>query len=204
MRPINLLPPEVAAERDRRRRAVGLVGVGVVYLAILGLGVVFWNGKVQDARDLVADQEQINLGLEREVAALSASRDLQTEYENRADLVRTALEADVDWGIILNDLARLAPQRVWVEAFSGTVVPGTPGGILGQVSISGIGLDFPDVSDWLRSLDSEDFVGLTGSWVSSVSEGSIGDEAVVTFTSTAVLTPAAATDRVTRLVPEIP
>nr|NIS33920.1 hypothetical protein [Actinomycetota bacterium] len=69
---------------------------------------------------------------------------------------------------------------------------------------SGVGLDFPDVSDWLRSLDSEDFVGLTGSWVSAASEGAIGEDEVVTFTSTAVLTPAAGTDRVDSLVPEIP
>jgi Tfp pilus assembly protein PilN len=204
MRPINLLPPEVAAERHRRRRVLGFMGLGVVYLAILGLGVVFWNGRVQDARDEVAQQQEINLGLERQVAALGEARDLADEYEDRADLVRSALDADVDWGIILNDLARLAPQRVWVETFSGTVVPGSPGGVLGQVAISGVGLDFPDVSDWLRSLDSEDFVGLTGSWVSTASEGNIGDEDVVTFTSTAVLTPAAGTDRVTRLVPEIP
>lgn len=204
MRPINLLPPEVAAERHRRRRVVGFMGLGVVYLAILGLGVVVWNGQVESARDKVAQQQEINLGLERQVAALGTAKDLADEYQNRAGLVRTALEADVDWGIILNDLARLAPQRVWVETFSGTVVPGTPGGILGQVSISGVGLDFPDVSDWLLSLDSEDFVGLTGSWVSTASEGAIGDDGVVVFTSTAVLTPAAGTARADDLVPEIP
>lgn len=204
MRPINLLPPEVAAERNRRRRVAGFAGLGLVYLVILGLGVVFWNGKVQKAEDLVAAQEEINFGLERQIAELGGARDLANEYENRADLVRTALASEVDWGILLNDLARLSPQRVWVETFSGTVVADTPGGILGQVSISGVGLDFPDVSDWLRSLDSEDFVGLTGSWVSAASEGAIGEEGVVNFTSTAVLTPAAGTDRVDVLVPEIP
>lgn len=204
MRPINLLPPEVAAERDRRRRVLGLVGLGLLYLVVLGMGVVLWNGRVQDARQQVEAQQEINLGLERQVAALGEVRDLRDEYENRSDLVRSALASDVDWGIILNDLSRLAPQRVWVETFSGTIVPGTEAGVLGQVSVSGVGLDFPDVSDWLRSLDSEDFVGLTGSWVSTASESNIGTEDVVTFTSTAVLTPAAGTNRVERLIPEIP
>ena len=204
MRPINLLPPEVAAERNRRRRILGLAGLGVVYLVVLAMGVVLWNGRVDDARAQVEAQQEINLGLERQVAALGDARNLAQDFEDKADLVRAALEADVDWGIILNDLSRLSPQRVWVETFSGTVVPGAPGGILGQVSFSGVGLEFPDVSAWLRTLDSEDFVGLTGSWVSTASEGSVGADEVVTFTSTAVLTPAAGTDRAARLIPEIP
>ena len=46
----------------------GFAGLGVVYLVILGLGVVFWNGKVQKAEDLVTAQEEINFGLERQIA----------------------------------------------------------------------------------------------------------------------------------------
>ena len=36
-----------------------------------------------------------------------------------------------------------------------------------------------DVSEWLRALDSEDFVGVTGSWVSTAAEGRVGDSEVV-------------------------
>jgi Tfp pilus assembly protein PilN len=205
MRPINLLPPEIMAERSRRRRVVGYIGLAVLYVALLGVGVVLWNGRVEDARDRVAIQQEINLGLERQLAALGEVRDLADRYADRADLVRVALDADVDWGIILNDLARLLPARVWVETFSGTVVPGSTNGVLGQVSFTGVGFDFPDVSDWLRTLDSEDFVGITGSWVSTVTESGLGaDTALVNFTSTAVLTDAAETNRAQQLVPEIP
>jgi Tfp pilus assembly protein PilN len=196
MRPINLLPPEVAEQRSRRRR-VGLV-------VVLGVGVLYWNSRVGAARDDVDAQTAVNQTLEREVVALGDAGDLRTDYQDRSDLVRTALATDIDWGILLNDLARLVPPRVWVETFSGATVPPTTPGVLGQVSFSGIGFDFPDVSAWLRALDSDQFNGVTGTWVSTVSEGVIGGSEVVTFTSTAVLTGAAATNRADTLIPEVP
>jgi Tfp pilus assembly protein PilN len=204
MRPINLLPPEVAEERSRRRR-VGLLIFGVVaYIALLGVGVLYWDSKVSAARDDIDAQLEINQSLEREVVALSSAGELQIEYQDRSNLVRTALATDVDWGILLNDLARLVPPRVWVETFSGTTVAETTPGVLGQVAFSGVGFDFPDVSAWLRALDSDQFNGVTGTWVSTIAEGFIGDTNVVTFSSTAVLTTAAATNRAETLIPEIP
>ena len=104
----------------------------------------------------------------------------------------------------MNDLARLLPPRLWVETFSGNVLRETIPGVIGQVSFSGVGFDFPDVSAWLRALDSEQFAGITGTWVSSLSQGVVGDDDVVTFASTAVLTPAAVTNRAENLIPEVP
>lgn len=203
MRPINLLPPEVAAARSRRRKAIGLIALFIVYVLALGAGVVYWNSKVSDARADVTAQEGINAGLRREAAGLAEAEVLKLEFEAQATLVRDALASDVDWGILLNDLARLLPPRVWVQQFTGTVSPEQPG-VAGVVSFSGVGFDYPDVSSWLRALDSEDFVGVTGTWVSTAAEGRVGDAEVVTFTSSAVLTDAATTDRADELIPEVP
>lgn len=204
MRPINLLPPEVAQQRTRRRRvAIGVFGA-VAYLVLLGVGMLYWDTKVAAARDDVDAQAEVNLSLEREVAALGESAEMQTQYQAKAELVRLALAADVDWGIFLNDLARLVPPRVWVDTFNGSVVPQTIPGVVGQVSFSGMGFDFPDVSAWLRALESDQFAGITGPWVTTVSQGLIGLEEVVTFSSTAVLTTAAVTDRAETLIPEVP
>jgi Tfp pilus assembly protein PilN len=204
MRPINLLPPEVAQQRSRRRR-VGIAIFGALaYLVLLGVGMLYWDTKVDAARDDLDAQSEINLALERDVVALGASAEIQTQYQAKADLVRSALAADIDWGIFLNDLARLVPPRVWVDTFNGSVVPQTVPGVVGQVSFSGVGFDFPDVSSWLRALESEQFAGITGPWVTTVTQGLIGVEEVVTFSSTAVLTTAAVTDRAETLVPEVP
>ncbi len=204
MRPINLLPPEVARERSRRRRLAGVAFVAIAYLALLAVGMLFWDGKVDAARDEVQAQTAINQSLEREVSALAASADVRNQFEDKADLVRTALISDVDWGILLNDLARLLPPRVWVDTFTGSVITTGLPGLVGQISFSGTGFDYPDVSAWLRTLDSEQFAGLTGPWVTTISQGLIGLEEVVTFSSTAALTTAAVTDRAATLIPEVP
>jgi len=204
MRPINLLPPEVARERSRRRKAGIAVFGALAYVVLLGVGVLYWNGRVDAARDDLDAQVAINQSLERDMAALAGTEEIRTQYEEKATFVRSALAIDVDWGIFLNDLARLLPPRIWVETFNGSVVAETVPGIIGQVSFSGVGFDFPDVSAWLRALDSDQFSGITGPWVSPVSQGIIGDDDVVTFSSTAVLTLGAATDRADSLIPEVP
>ena len=204
MRPINLLPPEVAEERSRRRRAGLLVVVGIAYVLLLVAGVFYWNTRVSAARAEVEVQEEINSRYEQEVASLADAGALQAQFQARAALVQEALVNDVDWGIFLNDLARLLPERVWVESFNGSILEGEGVGIVGQVSFSGVGFDFPDVSEWLRTLDSGGFSGITGPWVSTASESAIGDEAVVSFSSTAALTEGAVTDRAQELMPEVP
>jgi Tfp pilus assembly protein PilN len=204
MRPINLLPPEVAEERSRKRRAFGLILLAMLYVVLLIAGVLYWDTRVEAARDEVAAQEEINRALEREVAELADAGILREQYQAKADLVREALASDVDWGIVLNDLSRLLPPRVWVETVSGNLTDGQVAGVIGQMTFSGVGFEFPDVSEWLRALDSEDFVGITGTWVSTASEGGVGDEEVVNFSSTAVLTPAATTNRADDVIPEVP
>ena len=203
MRPINLLPPELGERKLRRRRLAMLALAGAAYVVLLGVLVLVWNGRVENARRDVEDQISMNQTLEREVIALADAGNLAVRYQDKADLVRTALSTDVDWGIILNDLARLLPPRLWVETFSGSVGETVPG-VVGQVGFSGVGFDFPDVSAWLRALDSEQFAGITGTWVSTVSQGVAGTEPVVNFTSTAVLTTAAVTNRADELIPEVP
>jgi Tfp pilus assembly protein PilN len=204
MRPINLLPPEVAQQRTRRRRVAVAIFGAIAYLVLLVVGMLFWDTKVDAARDDLDAQTDINLSREREVAALGDSAVTQTQYQAKADLVRSALASDIDWGIFLNDLARLVPPRVWVDTFNGSVVAQTTPGVVGLVSFSGTGFDFPDVSAWLRALESDQFAGITGPWVTTVSQSSIGLEEVVTFSSTAVLTTAAVTDRAETLIPEVP
>ena len=204
MRPINLLPPEFGKKRLRRRRMALLAFVFAAYIAVLGMGVLIRSGRVDDARRDVEAQNTIVQTLQRQVIGLADSGELAIRFQEKADLVNTALSRDIDWGIILNDLARLLPPRLWVETFSGTVLSENIPGVVGQVAFSGIGFDFPDVSAWLRALDSEQFSGITGTWVNTLSQGVVGNEAVVTFASTAVLTSAAVTNRAANLIPEVP
>ncbi|MCU0281843.1 MAG: PilN domain-containing protein, partial [Acidimicrobiia bacterium] len=171
---------------------------------LLVAGVFYWNTRVAAARADVEVQREINSGLEQEVASLADAGALLAEFQAKAALVQEALVNDVDWGIFLNDLSRLLPERVWVESFTGNIVEGQGATIVGEVTFSGVGFDFPDLSEWLRTLDSGGFSGIAGPWLSTASESTIGEEAVVSFTSTAVLTTGAVTDRAQELIPEVP
>ena len=74
MRPINLLPPEVAEERSRRRRIGMGVFAAVVYVVLLAIGVLYWNGKVAAAEADLDAQNSINDSLERDVVTLVGIR----------------------------------------------------------------------------------------------------------------------------------
>lgn len=204
MRPINLLPPEVAEERSRRRLIGLLILAGVAYVLVLVAGVFYWNTRVSAARADVELQQAVNADLEQEVASLADAAALQAAFRAKAGLVEEALANDVDWGIFLNDLSRLLPERVWMESFNGSIIEGQMGGVVGQVAFTGVAFEFPDVSEWLRTLGAGGFAGVTGPWVSNASESAIGDEVVVNFSSSAALTAGAVTDRAQELIPEVP
>jgi hypothetical protein len=138
------------------------------------------------------------------VRALADAGLIKADFEAKAALVRGALVNDVDWGAFLNDLATLLPPRLWVETFSASVATVPNPGVIGQINLSGVGFDYPDVAAFLHAFDSGGFVGVIGSWVSTISLGSIGEQPVVNFSASASLTTEAVTGRVDKLIPEVP
>jgi hypothetical protein len=146
----------------------------------------------------------VNEALGAEVSELAPMEELRASYEGRVDQVRFALDSDVDWGMLLTDLQRLVSPDIAIETFSGTAGGVAVEGAFGRVAFSGFGPDFPDVAAWLRTLESDDFGGLTGPWVSNIIRQTFNDEPVVNFTSTALLTPRSGTGRIDRIIPEVP
>lgn len=201
MRPINLLPPE-AAERKRSRRLIGrLVALFAAFLVLLLLATLLFNGRGVLIRRNLETQLATNNQLEAEVVALGDVQSLQAAYDQNADLIRTALAGEVSWGRVLNDLGRMIPDRVWLESFTGSAEVQEV--TLGQISVTGNAFDVPDVSAWIRSLDSDRFPSVAGAWVSSVSAATIGEYPVATFNSQASLTLEAESDRAEERIPEV-
>ena len=202
MRPINLLPPEAFDRLTARRLRSRIAVIAVLYLLLLALITVFQSDEVGDTEEAVTAQEALNTQLEREVVSLSDAQTLVDDFDTNALLVTEALAFDMSWGRIINDLARMIPDRVWLQSFAGTIDE-TGLGPLGSVTISGVGFDYPDISAWLRSLDSDRFPGVTGTWVQTVSETEIGEADVVSFSSTTSLTDHALSGRASNRVPEL-
>lgn len=202
MRPINLLPPEAFQKAAARRRFLQIALVAVAYIALLAVLTVWWQGRVNQADDEVADQEARNQQLVAEQAALIDARELVDEFDGNVALMQAALSDDVSWGRILNDLGRVIPERVWLDSFSGTIESAE--GSVGGVSVSGTAFDFPDVSSWLRQLDSVNFPGVSGTWVTSASTSLIGEAEVVNFVSSTSLTEDALSTRAAERIPDSP
>lgn len=201
MRPINLLPPEAHVKEQARERVTRLLLVGLVYIGILVVVTLIWQTRVDEARQQAVVQQDMNRLLEIQIAEFQGVEGLVAEYDANVRLMEAALADDLSWGRILNDLGRILPDSVWLQSFRGTVDtdPTTPA--VGSVSVTGVGFDFPDVSAWLRSLDSDRFPAATGTWVTNVSEGLIGEAPVVNFVSQTSLTIAARSDRLDTRIP---
>jgi Tfp pilus assembly protein PilN len=205
MRAINLLPPEAAQKATARRKTAGFIALGIVYLALLALVALWWQGKASDAQDDLDAQLASNSRIEAEIASLSDVRTLRSTYEDGVERLGTALATDVAWGRLLNDLARIIPDRLWVTSMTGTVdVNEENPFLLGQVAVTGVAFDYPDASSWLRVLDAEEWPALGGGWVTSTSRAFIGESSVVNFTSVASLLDASRSNRVEERTPEVP
>jgi Tfp pilus assembly protein PilN len=201
MRSINLLPPEAHVKEQARARVARLALIAVAYLALLVVLTLVWQARATEAEQDVAAQQQLNRDLEAQVSDFVSVEGLVAEYDANVALMQVALADDLSWGRILNDLGRILPDSVWLESFRGSVDedPATPQ--VGVVQVTGVGFDFPDVSAWLRSLDSDRFPAATATWVTSVSEGQIGEANVVNFISQTSLTEAARSDRLATRIP---
>lgn len=205
MRTINLLPPEAAQRATARRKTAGFIALGVVYVALLALVALWWQGKADDAQDELDAQVAANARIEAEIASLSDVRTLRSTYEDGVERLGSALSIDVAWGRLLNDLARIIPDRLWITSMTGTAQFDEENPfVLGQVAVTGVAFDYPDASSWLRVLDAEEWPALGGGWVSSTSLAAIGESPVVNFTSVASLLDAARSNRVEERTPEVP
>lgn len=201
MRSINLLPPEAHIKEQARERFAKILLVGLIYVGLLVVVTVLWQSRVADAEQAAAAQLDLNRTLENQITQFGSIEDLVMEYDANVALMETALADDLSWGRILNDLGRILPDSVWLESFRGAIETDPATSAVGSVSVTGVGFDFPDVSAWLRSLDSDRFPAATGTWVTNVSEALIGEAPVVNFVSQTSLTEAARSDRLETRVP---
>lgn len=204
MRPINLLPPE-ALERAkaRRQRWVWIAG-GVAFLALLAVATMWFQGKVDERQDTLDDEQAVVVQLQAEAAGLGEFASLKNEFENSKFILEAALDRDVVWGRLLNDFGRMLPDRVWLTSFTGQVNTDPLVPAIGEITVSGVGFEFPDISAWLRSLDSSTFPSVDQTWVSSISAGGIGEVPVVDFVSSTFLTAGSLSDRLALRIPEAP
>ena len=208
MRTINLLPQEGKKESQSRRRLFLMAGVGALFLLLLAAVTVWRQGAVDDAREDLEAQLAKNQAVQAELAALAGAGGVQEAFNAEVLTLTAALANDVSWGRLLVDLGRVIPDKVWVTTYTGTAVrsgPDTPpeAGI-GSMSFSGVAFDLPDVSAWIRIMDSDLYPGVVSSWATGLIKTEIAEIEVVNFSSTTSLSSPALSDRLFDRIPAIP
>lgn len=207
MRTINLIPQEGKKESQSRRQLLLLAGLGALFLLLLAAVTVWRQGAVDDARDDLEAQNDTNQELSADIAALAGAEDIQNAFNAEVATLSLALVNDVSWGQLLVDLGRVMPDRVWVTSYSGSVnrfAPDLdPAAGIGQISFSGVAFEPPDVSAWIRVLDSDQYPGVVSSWATGLTKSAIADVEVTNFGSTTALSDGALSDRLFERIPDI-
>ena len=203
MRAINLLPPEAALRAQAQRRRLLWVVLGLAYLALLVVLTVWWQGRVESAKDDLAQQQEINQAIEAEIATFAGATDLQSQFDAKVVSLTQALQSDVNWGRFLNDLGRLIPDRVWITSLTATAAVDPVTLTFGVAQISGVAFDYPDVAAWLRAVDESRFPGLTAGWVPSANESTIGEARTIDFTSSLAMSADALSSRLIERIPVV-
>lgn len=200
-RRLNLLPREVAAVREKRRAGL-VVAAGVGALAV-GLGLVWAAGRPQVSaeRDKAEAAEAAAARLRAQVAGLQGVSQLEQALEARRRMVTAALADDVSWTRLLTQIATVIPNDVWLTSFSGQKSGRAPDGTAtGTVNVAAMGFDHTSAARWLLRVG--ELPSLTGLWLPGSTKSGTGAEALVSFQSTAQLTPAAHVDRSRRYLGE--
>lgn len=201
---LNLLPEEVAAAR-RARRTVVLAGAGVAGMAaLLGVSAFGQFLTVHKAHDQVHQAQQQVTALTGEVAQLHTKTAVHAQVLARADLEASALQGDIDWVRLLDQLSSVAPPGVSITNFSGDDALAGPSPssstsgssvstpVAGTVTFAVTGPGgLPVVAKWLAGLQRDP--SLSGMWVSGISVTANGGTA--TFSSAGDLTKAAESTR---------
>jgi Tfp pilus assembly protein PilN len=126
MRAINLIPPDARRGDSGPMRAgivsyvlIGALAVGL--LAVIGLG--FTSKQISDRE---AEVENLNVQLTEateRAQALKSFADFRALQESRTATVASLAQSRFDWQRVMNELALIIPDDVWLVQLGGSVSP---------------------------------------------------------------------------------
>ena len=204
---VNLLPPEIAERATFQRIQAGLGMAVLAAVGVVGLLYLSASHSVASAQgDLDTATSQAS-SLQQQSAKYA---DVTATYARAAAAqatLRTAMGGEIRYSQLLNDLSLTVPSNVWLSslayastppvATTATPVAGAPVASTGVGTLTATATAFShdDVAVWLESVAG--LKAYANPYFSTSTEGLLGTRKIVTFSSTAVLTPAALSGRYT-------
>ncbi len=192
-RRINLLPPERAEKRRARQITTTIVAAGLALVVLLGLVYGAEVVRLQSQKHALETQNTTNAALQGEVAQLSQFQQLETQLQQRTQLLANPTQDEVRWSVVLADISLVILSDAWLTNLTASenvgaaqAAPGTVGTtVLGSVQLTGITFSHLDVAKWLTRLAGVD--AFTNAYLSLSSKSTIGPQQVVDFNSSVQL-----------------
>jgi Tfp pilus assembly protein PilN len=126
MRPVNLIPPDARAGDAGAMRTGGIPYVIMAALGLLLLGVIVlaFTGKSVD--DKKAEVQRLQQDLDAATAKaqnLNSFAEFGAVEQTRSSTVASLAQSRFDWSRVMNELALVIPQDVWLTKLAGSVNP---------------------------------------------------------------------------------
>ena len=203
MSQINLLPPELRQRQAIRRNTSLVIVLGLVLLALIGLFYLFQLQRLSQTESDLAEQQELNAGLQSQIDALSQFAHLQAELAAKQQLVATIFVNEVSWFKALMDVSKVIPDASYLTNLTGQITAtvagetnepsrGTPETtLIGNMSFAGVANQTETIATWITRL--EEVEGWVNAWVNSAQEDAPSSR-IYSFSNGLDLTQLAATD----------
>ncbi|MDT5012556.1 MAG: hypothetical protein QOH57_4173 [Mycobacterium sp.] len=209
---VNLLPPEIALQRELQKLAVALVGAVLVCVGLVGLLYLHASGSEGAAKTKVDAATAIGAGLSQQVTALSKVQVAQTNLLATRQTLTQAMGTEILYSKYFDQLRSQLPDGMRFSSVAFTPAGGaggagaasaastpsgpaasavtSPGGV-GSLSISGKARSADLIATWLEKLPQ--IKGFADSYLTT---DSVDEQTGLhTFTVTVTLTPDALSKR---------
>ncbi len=196
---VNLLPPEIEAERTFKRTQLVLGGVTAGVVALLVGGFALAAISANQAEEELAAEAVRTQTLQTEEAKYADVPRVLAEVENAQNAQSTAMGTDVAWSTYLNQVAATYPQNLWLKDMSVTMaapaLTPTPGALgsdplatpgIGAIAFNGTAKEHVDVASWLDALGAID--GFADPSYTNSARTEVEGQVLVDFTSQVVVT----------------
>ncbi len=194
---VNLLPPEIEAERAFKKTQYALGGVTLGVVALLAGGFAVAAVSANQAEDELVVEQQRTQALRTEETKYAEVPRVLAEVENAQNARATAMSTDVLWYDYLHQVAATYPQDLWLKDMTATVAPpqlvaaepsttalSTPG--IGTVIFNGSARNHADVATWLDVLGAT--AGFADPYYTSSALTEVDGQILVDFSSQVVVT----------------
>jgi Tfp pilus assembly protein PilN len=128
MRPVDLTPPEERRGQGDRAAAragnLSYVVIAALVLGLLGVAAMALTSKsITDKEAQVASLETDLEAAEAKANALRPFAEFRSIQESRASTVASLAQSRFDWKRVMEELALVLPEDVWLTSLTGTVLP---------------------------------------------------------------------------------